>query len=213
VGIGAGEGVNPAVEAERRVLEGRFVRLRPLVPADAERTLAWRLDPRAHLLNRGAETPAQQRSWIERRPDSELNYVIERSDGVSLGMLSLVDIDFVNGRAEPARFLIGDEEAAKGIPAAVEAMKLLYEMAFDRLGLSRLYGTVVEDNTLMLTWQRYLGMREEGRLRRHLRIGGRLQDVVCLGLLENEYRTTSLPRMRALIAMAARPQPPQENER
>ena len=50
-------------------------------------------------------------------------------------MLSLIGIDRVNAHAESARFLIGEEDAVKGIPVAVEAMKLLYALACDELGL------------------------------------------------------------------------------
>jgi diamine N-acetyltransferase len=54
----------------------------------------------------------------------------------------------------------------------------------------------------MITWQQYLGMRVEGRLRDHLVIGGKHEDAVLLGLLSDEYRSTALPKMNALIAAA-----------
>ena len=114
-------------------------------------------------------------------------------------MVSLIGIDTVNRRAEPARFLIGDPAAVQGVPAAVESMKLLYQLAFDDLKLQRIYGTVASDNRLMIKWQKFLGMQEEGRLRRHYFLDGRFQDAVCLGLLEEEYRSLALPRMNALI--------------
>jgi diamine N-acetyltransferase len=115
-------------------------------------------------------------------------------------MLSLIGVDTQNSHAESARFLIGDEDAVRGVPAAVEAMKLLYELAFDQLGLERVWGTIAADNRRMIKWQRYLGMREEGRLRNHYRIAGRFQDAVCLGILAEEYRGQARPRMEALIA-------------
>jgi hypothetical protein len=45
-------------------------------------------------------------------------------------------------------------------------------------------------------------MREEGRLRNHLFLDGCFQDAVYLGLLVEDYRSTTLPRMNALIAAA-----------
>jgi diamine N-acetyltransferase len=185
-------------------LTGEFVALRPLAVEDAAMTLAWRQSPRAGLLSAGTSTVADQERWIASRPGTEQNFIIETTTGAPLGMLSLVDVDPVHQRAESARFLIGEERAARGIPAAVEAMLLLYRLAFDDLGLQRVYGIVAEDNRRMINWQRYLGMQEEGRLRRHLRIAGRWQDAVCLGLLDEDYRTVALPRMEALIS-AARP--------
>lgn len=183
-------------------IRGEFVNLRPLREQDAALTLRWRQAHRARFLNAGAETVEQQAAWIGSRPASELNYVIELKDERPIGMLSLVAIDTVNRRAESARFLIGEEEAAKGIPAAVEAMKLLYTLAFDRMELVRIHGTVASGNSLMVKWQRYLGMKEEGRLRRHYFVNGAWQDAVCLGLLEDEYRNEALPRMKALISAA-----------
>lgn len=174
--------------------------LRPLGVDDAESTLRWRSSPRARLLHRGAASVAEQRRWIAARPDDERNFIIELAGAHPVGMLSLVAVDREVGHAETARFLIGDEEAVRGVPVAVEAMKLLYELAFDGLGLHRIYGVIAAENTRMIKWQRYLGMREEGRLRDHLLVDGARQDAVCMGLLEDEYRATALPRMEALIA-------------
>lgn len=182
------------------ILSGEFVCLRPLGLEDAEITLRWRQGERALNLNQGAGTLESQKAWIASRPDSEYNFIIELNDGKPVGMLSLVGVDLINRRAEPARFLIGEEEAARGVPVAVESMKLLYEFAFDSLGLSRVHGTIASDNKAMYKWQSYLGMKEEGRLRDHYFINNHFQDAICMGLLEDEYRRITLPRMRTLIA-------------
>lgn len=183
------------------ILQGEFINLRPIAEADAALTLSWRQADRARHLNRVAPDIEAQANWIRQRPASEFNFIIETKAGAPVGMLSLIHIDRTHQRAESARFLIGDEAAAKGIPAAVEAMKLLYELAFDRLALRRIYGEVAAENTLMIKWQKYLGMKEEGRLRNHYHINDQWQDAVCLGLLEDEYRQLALPRMNTLIAL------------
>jgi RimJ/RimL family protein N-acetyltransferase len=182
------------------ILRGEFVDLRPLTVADAETTFRWRQSTRSTRLNQGAQSAAQQAEWIAGRPSSEFNFVIEMKGGRPVGMLSLVAIDMLNRRAEPGRFLIGDEAATKGIPVAVEAMKLLYALAFDELDLLRVYGTIASNNHLVIKWQKYLGMKEEGRLRRHYFNNGAFHDAVILGLLVDEYREVTLPRMNALIA-------------
>lgn len=185
------------------ILEGEFVNLRPLRVSDAELTFRWRHDARAKYLNQGASSVEHQANWIASRPASEYNFVIILKTGHPVGMLSLIGIDTVNCHGEPGRFLIGDKTAAQGVPAAVEAMKLIYELAFDTLSLVRAYGIVAANNTLMIKWQKYLGMKEEGRLRNHLYVkGGRFEDAICLGLLVDEYRKITLPRMKALIAAA-----------
>jgi diamine N-acetyltransferase len=181
------------------VLTGRFVTLRPLLVADAERTWRWRIGDRAALLNPGASSVREQAAWIASRPDTEYNFVIELRSGEPVGMLSLVNVDLVHRRAEPARFLIGEPEAVKGMPVAIEALKLLYGLAFEQLGLHRIHGTVVAENRGMLKLHLYLGMKEEGLLRQHQSIAGRFHDLVCIGMMESEYRSVALPRMEALI--------------
>lgn len=182
-------------------LEGRFVDLLPLVPEHARVTLDWRGGARARLLNRGAQTVAQQRDWIISRPASEHNYLIALKSGIPVGMVSLVDIDMIARKAEPARFLIGHEDAVRGIPVAAEALALLYRHAFDTLGLRRLYGTVAAPNRAMMKFHEYSGMRREGVLREHLYLDGGYQDGVVYGLLEPEYRSVTIARLQGLIAM------------
>ena len=183
-----------------KTIQGEFVNLRQLQVSDAELTYNWRHAARAKYLNQGAASVEQQAAWIASRPPSEYNFVIELKSGHAVGMVSLTGIDTINQHGESGRFLIGDEDAVKGAPAAVEAMKLIYELAFDQLGLIRICGTVAADNHLMIKWQKYLGMKEEGRLRNHLYLGGQFQDAIFLGLLVEEYRKVTLPRMNFLIA-------------
>jgi RimJ/RimL family protein N-acetyltransferase len=185
-------------------LRGDYVDLRPVMEDDAETTLRWRQGARARLLNPGAQTVEEQVRWIAARPASEYNFMIALKDGSTVGMLSLIGVNTMSRHAETARFLIGEEAAVRGVPAAVESMKLLYGFAFDQLGLRRIFGNVTSDNMLMVKWQKYLGMKEEGRMREHHFINGKFQDAIILGLLEDEYRNESLPRMNALIRVAAK---------
>lgn len=181
-------------------LAGEFVTLRPLTPDDAELTFVWRQGERARYLNRGAQTVAQQAAWIASRPATEYNFAIVLKTGAPVGMVSVSGIDVLHRHAEPGRFLIGDEDAVRGIPAAIEAMKLVYGLIFDQLKLQRVYGTIAADNLLMIKWQKFLGMKEEGRLRSHYFINGHYQDAVMFGMLEPEYRQIALPRMNSLIS-------------
>ena len=182
-------------------LQGEFVNLRPLQVCDAELTFKWRRASRAKFLHQGASSIEQQAAWIEARLESEHNFIIELKSGLSVGMLSLIGVNQANRNGEPSRFLIGNGDAVKGLPAAVEAMKLLYELAFDHLQLVRICGTVAANNRLMIKWQKYMGMKEEGRLRNHLFLDGKFYDAIYFGLLIEEYRNFTLPRMNYLLAV------------
>lgn len=189
-------------------LQGEFVTLRPLRAEDARLTFEWRQSDRASLLNQGARTVEDQARWIAARPAGEFNFVIETRAQRPIGMISLIGIDRINRVGEPGRFLIGDESAAKGLPAAAEAMKLVYELAFDQLELRRVWGIIAADNRRMIKWQLYMGMSREGCLRQHLSIHGQLQDAVVFGLLDEDYRRVTRPRLDALIAAARLPVSP-----
>ena len=65
---------------------------------------------------------AQQAAWIAARPSSEYNFLICLKDGTPVGMVAITGIDEQHRHAEPGRFLIGEQDAVRGIPAAVEAM-------------------------------------------------------------------------------------------
>ena len=184
-----------------QVLQGEFVNLRPLQVTDAELTYNWRRAQRAKFLNLGAPSVELQAKWIASRPTGEHNFIMELKTGWPVGMLSLIGVDMANRHGEPGRFLIGEEDDVKGIPVAAEAMKLLYELAFDQLDLVRVFGIVAANNHLMVKWQKYMGMKEEGRLRNHLYQDGQFHDAIFLGLLVDEYRKTTLPRMKVLIAI------------
>ena len=189
---------------ENNVVNGMFVSLVPLSPEDAELTFRWRNSKRAQYLNRGASNVAEQRTWIDKRPKNEINWMIRlKQSGTKVGMLSLININTVSRNAESARFLIGDEEAVKGIPAATEAMKLLYDFAFKNLNLHKVYGQIAALNTSMIKWQKYLGMKEEGLLREHLMISGELQDAVILSILASEY-DASKKKFEVLIGLGAK---------
>lgn len=105
-------------------------------------------------------------------------------------MLSLIHVSELHRHAESARFLI--DQTGRSPVESVEAMKLLYELAFETLQLDRVFGFVVSGNGPMLKWQKYFGMKEEGRLRQHYRFQNETHDAVCVGILKEEYRTIAL---------------------
>ena len=115
----------------------------------------------------------------------------------------MININKNSQNAESARFLIGDEEAVKGIPVAAEAMKILYDFAFMQLNLHKVYGQIAAQNKSMIKWQKYLGMKEEGLLREHLIINGELQDAVVMGILSKEY-LASKKKFDGLIGLGAK---------
>ncbi len=192
---------------------GDFIGLRRITPEDAEITLGWRRSANASLLSAGSQTLEEQRVWIATRPESEINWMIVlKGTGQPIGMISLVGGNKVHNHVEVGRFLIGERKAVEGVPVAFEAMKLMYEVAFNRLGYKRVWGLTAEDNPAMTRFHKYLGWTEEGRLREHLVLDGRRQDAICLGILEQEYRDIALPRINVMIKQALLAQPTETSQ-
>ena len=189
------------------ILTGKYVYLRPLTPDDADTTQRWRTSGRAFLLNKGAQSVAEQRTWIRSREKyvetgAEYNFIqVLTHTGQQVGMISLVGVDLVHRHAEPAHLLIGEEDAVKGMPVAFEATKLIYQLAFDTLGLHRVYGPIASGNKGMLRYHLNLGMTEEGRQRDHYFLNGKWHDAVLVGMLEDEYHAVALPKLNRMIAI------------
>jgi RimJ/RimL family protein N-acetyltransferase len=178
-------------------LTGKYVSLRPITENDAEITQRWRTSGRAFLLNKGAQTVAEQAAWIARQPVADLNFIQELPDGTPVGMLSLIDIK--KGRAEPGHFLIGEPEKVRGIPVAAEATRLLYELAFDKLRIHTLYGATSAENTRMIRWNTYLGYQIKQVWMLYYFIGDHWHDAVYSELTEKRYREITVPKLRGLI--------------
>ena len=186
------------------VLRGDMTTLRPLGVGDAEITLKWRLSPRAKFLQRGAQTVEAQRSWIRARGDAgDFNFIIEYRDR-PVGMVSLVEINLQHRTVEPGRLLIGEQEVVGQAPVAFEAELLLYDYAFDELGMHKLYGLVIEDNVGMLKTRLYLGYKQDGVLRDHFIFDGEHRDAIAISLLEREYRACYRDRLLKLISLFSR---------
>jgi hypothetical protein len=118
------------------VVEGVQLRLRLIVPGDAEFVFGLRTDPvyNTHL-SEVKGTIADQRRWIEdyktREAEKwELYYVIERRDGVRCGLVRLYDIT-----AESFTWGSWILDRNKPHKAALDSAVLIYVIGFEILAI------------------------------------------------------------------------------
>lgn len=128
-------------------MENRFT-LRPLELRDAERMLEWMHDENVtHFLriNGKNATIEDTRRFIENAKDESitLHRAITDEKGIYLGTVSLKNIDREKREAEYAICMHSD---AMGTGAAWEASSRIVAMAFEELGLNRVYLNVLEEN-------------------------------------------------------------------
>lgn len=180
--------------ADAQVLtrEGIRVRLRPVEDedldelvdqADDEGITRWTDLPHPYTREHAATFIALAAE--QRRLGESYHLVIADIDTDELlGMAALTAVDLESQNAEVGIWL-GRDHWGEGL--AIEAFDLLLEIAYDRLGLTKLYGVVLEGNESSLTLLKRFGFHEEGRLRWHTRRDGQWMDKVFLGLLREEY--------------------------
>jgi len=115
-------------------------------------------------------------------PNTLLLSIVDCNSDKHIGVISLKSIDLINRTAEIA-IVIGFEK----IPgAALEAMALMTEHAFERLNLNRLYAGQHEGlwkwvNALELIGYRIEGYRRQGGIR------GMAYDIVLTGITAEDY--------------------------
>ena len=144
------------------------VRLRLLEEPDLPLTLAWRNQDhiRRWFFHSAVITPEQHRAWWERYKDrdDDFVFVIEEIETLKrpVGQVSLYNINWVSGRAEFGRLMIGDE-GARGKGVARLATERLVGEALGPWGLSEVRLEVLADNGSALAIYTACGFSETGR--------------------------------------------------
>jgi RimJ/RimL family protein N-acetyltransferase len=171
-------------------LAGSKVRLVPLGEEHLARSLEWVNEPyiMASVLRVTPVTWDDQKRWhaaILADPAKMVYAVLRSDDDLHIGNTGLYNIDRQHRRAE-FWIYIGDP-ACRGIGAASDALGLMRTLAFEHLGLGRLFLHVGVDNRPARSLYSRHGFREEGVLRHHYIIGGKPVDVVVMSQLQHEY--------------------------
>ncbi|CAN0617503.1 GCN5-related N-acetyltransferase [Burkholderia multivorans] len=110
--------------------------------------------------------------------------ICTRSTGAMVGVVYLLDIDWVNRSAEFA-IQLGDA-AVRGRGIGTEATRLALRHAFDDLNLHRIFLTVLATNTHAIALYEKAGFRAEGLLRQAAFKEGRYVDVIPMALLATD---------------------------
>jgi RimJ/RimL family protein N-acetyltransferase len=181
------------------LLTGSYVTLTKLSKEDSKFCVELRNSDRAKFLNPGADSISTQDLWLANRPSNELNYVIRDENEVRIGLISLIDIDFNNLRAEPARFITEEVKTKKNSKYVFESLLLIYNLAFRELGLQKIYGVIAKSNNRMINLQITLGMDIEGTLKRHNKIDGKFEDLVMLSLFSQKFEEHSYPLLQKFL--------------
>ena len=103
-----------------------------------------------------------------------------------IGYASLINIHYINSSAETGAVVIGDTDYNDGF-AWVESVLYLFEYAFERLGLNRVYGESLLGHKISNLVEDLMFMTREGILREAAYKNGRFYDISYAAILKKEY--------------------------
>ena len=212
--VGEPVDAGPARPPQRRALEGRFVRVRPLDPeadadelwdvshdgsAQADRLWTYMYDPFADR--------AAMRAWLDGCAASSdpLFMTVESHGGGPVGMAA-----FMNVVPEHRRLEIGHiwyAPSAQRTEANTEAAYLMMREAFDGLGNRRVEWKCDALNERSRAAATRLGFTFEGVFRKHMIVRGRSRDSAWYSLLDTEWHAARDALERWLEADAGRRPP------
>ncbi|MDP9222942.1 MAG: GNAT family N-acetyltransferase, partial [Actinomycetota bacterium] len=173
------------------MLNGEKVTLRALEEEDLPALAAWANDLEIEVLGGGdPPTPksvARVRVEHERRQaesPADVSFAIE-ADGKLIGMISLFRVD-TTARTSELGIVIG-ERAYWGKGYGRDAIRTVVDYAFRHRNFQRVWLTVTENNGRAVNAYKRCGFIEEGRLRHHVWSDGEHRDLVCMGVLREEW--------------------------
>jgi ribosomal-protein-alanine N-acetyltransferase len=168
------------------------VYLRAFEPDDYKKINAWRRNEELYRLttgNRYFVSSERDRRWVLEKIDDQATLyfaICVSEDHTMIGYASLAEIDYKNSHAEWSGIVIGEEQY-RGRGYATEATYLLLEYAFDELGMNRVAGTWLVENTVSVFLGKSMGFRTEGILREYVYKNGKRHDVLVMSMLRPEF--------------------------
>ena len=184
----------PRPRPERKVLDGRYVRLEPLSAAAHgdglyEAATIANADERFRWL--GETTPESRAAfqpWLDKVEASEdpLYFTaIDKASGKVAGRQTFLRIDPANGVIEIGHIHWGPLMQRK--PAATEAHYLFMRYIFDELGYRRWEWKCNNRNEPSKRAAERFGFKHEGVFRQHMVIKGESRDTAWFSIIDKEW--------------------------
>jgi len=172
-------------------LDGQRYRLHTLLPDDVTaRYVSWLRDPevtRFLEVRLNAPTLEGVREWVAGFDHARryLFGIYARDSGQHLGTVTLYDWHPYHGTAYYG-YMLGEREYwGRGV--MTEVLTLLFDFAFDTLGVRKLNaGAYVENIASIVNFQK-MGLHPEGVLRQQLRLDDRYVDEVLYGIDREQW--------------------------
>ena len=163
------------------------MKIRDLKRIDAPLMLEWMHDEglvKFFPTNFRDKTLADCEAFIQAEDACTRNWAICSDGDEYLGTVSLKHIDGENANAE---YAIAMRRCALGTGASHYGTQAVLKIAFEELGLNRVYLNVLEENVRANKFYEKAGFRYEGTFREHLLVNGKYRDLKWYALTKTDY--------------------------
>lgn len=156
--------------------KGYSYALRPITIEDAQLIIDIRLSEqrRSQFIHPISNDVKAQEEWLHKYFQSPDDYyfVIENVfTNESEGLIGIYNIQ--NNKGEWGRWVIKN-----GSLAAIESVKLIYDIAFEQLGLDELYSRTIEDNVSVVDFHKSIGAKFRKILHKEFNLNDILHNAV-----------------------------------
>ncbi len=188
-----------AARPERVVLEGAYARLEPLNVARHARALFASAreegaeERHRYLMDDVPRDEASYGEWVERAAGGEdplVFAVVDRATGRAEGRQALMRVEARHGVIEIGGILWGPAIARTRV--TTEAVYLMGEYVFERLGYRRLEWKCDSRNAASRRAAERFGFQFEGIFRQHMVVKGENRDTAWFAMVDGEW-----PRVKA----------------
>lgn len=171
----------------------KTVYFRAFEEEDAEHIYKWMNDDELKKLSIGVNRrmcKEEALDWVKARMRDKRDQVwwaiCDVVTNQIIGYTFLTDIHYINRSAEFGGLVIGDKDHHDGF-AWIESYLFVYEYAFERLGLNRVYGTRLMEHKQTQAMGLVMFSKQEGVLRQAAYKNGQYHDLSIGSLLSSEY--------------------------
>lgn len=163
--------------------------VRPVEAADLAQMLTWRNQPqiRACMLTQHEISHTEHQQWFERSSQDPMRLLlIVEEAGLPLGFVGFSGVE-IGAIATWGFYAAPDGEKGAGTKIGSTAL----EFAFSTLALHKVCGQALAFNEASIHMHQKLGFRQEGVLKQQHKMAHGYHDIVCFGLLREEWNPES----------------------
>lgn len=174
------------------MLSNEQIVLRPLKIGDEALFFQWR-NNLEYIRNtksfRLPKTEGLESEWVNQNMTDTTNknviFIIEHEE-MAIGFIQLTGIDWISRNCYFGIAICEKEYRSKGF--AHVSMHLLFDYAFNHLGIHKISLEVTDFNQNAIQLYEHFGFEKEGTLKEHYYWADNYHDVLLYGLLKSNYR-------------------------